>query len=670
MKPLLAPLLAASLFAAIVLSATFAHAANAVPFVNQPLVPASVAPGGAGFMLTVNGTGFVSGSTVNWNGSPRTTTFVSGSQVTAAILSSDIATATTASVTVVSPAPGRGTSNVVFLPVRESSTFVSLNSSSFDVPLDPGAFAIADFNKDGEQDMAIVSSGTEQVLILLGNGDGTFSQGSEYSAEDANAVIAADLSSNGNADLAVAAGNGNVFVMLGNGDCTFQKPVEYSGNGGLSGIAAGDFNRDGMLDLAVVGSGEVCIFLGSGNGILQPPNCTTVSNSTSFYSIAVGDFNADGNLDLALPSASSTGNAVYILLGNGDGTFRAAQTYPSGGYATSLTTADFNGDGKLDLAVILNNNNAVSVLLGNGDGSFQPPTSFATALSPDTVVAADMNGDGNLDLIASSGGFNGSSTSILLGNGDGTFQSHVDYDGFIAYHMGVADFNGDGKLDVAVSNYTPSTVTILLQDDGTVVSLSPNKAGFPTQLVGTVSQPKPIKLTNTGTTALTISNITIDTNFSQLSNCKTVQPGGSCRVAVYFTPTTTGNLTGYPPNRDNGGGNPQIINLSGVATIVSLAPSSLNFGDQKVGTVSKSQNVVLTNEGNSNLDITKIGIGGADPADFSEVNACASKIAAGGSCTITVLFHPNAQGSRSAILEVEDNGGGSPQKVPLTGTGT
>ncbi|MGA2696369.1 MAG: hypothetical protein ABSE92_09920, partial [Terriglobales bacterium] len=103
---------------------------NPVPFVNQPLVPASVAPGGNNFQLTVNGTGFVSGSTVNWNGSPRATSFVNQGQLTATILSTDIATASTASITVTSPAPGGGASSVVFLPVRNPSSFVSLNAST------------------------------------------------------------------------------------------------------------------------------------------------------------------------------------------------------------------------------------------------------------------------------------------------------------------------------------------------------------------------------------------------------------------------------------------------------------------------------------------------------------------------------------------------------------
>src|SRR5580698_1013191 len=167
--------LAGIIVLSLTLGVTLASAAqNPTPFVNQPLIPASVAPGGAGFTLTINGTGFVSGSAVNWNGSPRTTAFISSSQVTASILSSDIATATTASVTVVSPAPGGGASNIVFLPVREPSSFVSLNATTLGFPLtNPDYLAISDFNKDGNQDMAVSlnTSGQAYVIqILLGNG--------------------------------------------------------------------------------------------------------------------------------------------------------------------------------------------------------------------------------------------------------------------------------------------------------------------------------------------------------------------------------------------------------------------------------------------------------------------------------------------------------------------
>ena len=183
------------------LGVTRANAAqNPTPFVNQPLIPASVAPGGANFTLTVNGTGFVSGSVVDWNGSPRTTTFVSSSQVTATILNSDILTAATASVTVVSPAPGGGASNIVFLPVREPAAFVSLNTSSFETQYSPYDAVVGDFNNDGIQDMAVVTEGSSPgISILLGRGDGTFTQGREYSLPDTvpYSIFAADVNNDG-----------------------------------------------------------------------------------------------------------------------------------------------------------------------------------------------------------------------------------------------------------------------------------------------------------------------------------------------------------------------------------------------------------------------------------------------------------------------------------------
>jgi FG-GAP-like repeat/Abnormal spindle-like microcephaly-assoc'd, ASPM-SPD-2-Hydin len=671
MKPLLV------IIAVIAVAALPCAAQNAVPFVNQPLIPASVAPGGAGFTLTVNGTGFVSGSTVNWNGSPRTTTFISGSQVTANILATDIATATTASITVFSPAPGGGTSNVVFLPVRESSTFVSLNTSNFEPELATNVLAAADFNNDGKQDLAVATDNVNSYLIqiLLGNGDGTFTQSAEYTlSRPPFGLLIADLNGDGNLDLVatdlVDSQNNQAFgVFLGNGDGTFQQPVLYDNNAACCHAALVDINRDGNLDVVALYDNLLCVSLGNGNGSFQPANCTN-NLPEQFNYFAVGDLNADGKLDLAMTGQSGNGSYYLgILLGNGNGTFQTAQLTTLTNYPEGITTADFNGDGILDLAVADNGDSVVLLFLGNGDGTFRTPSRLPVPLEPFGVSAADMNGDGKLDLVVGDYGYALASLSILLGNGDGTFQNYADYDALYSGFSAIADFNGDGRLDIAAPNYLGG-VAVMLQDNGTTAMLSSKSVDFATQLVGAVSQPKLVTLTNVGTTPLTISNISVSQYFSELNNCRTVQPNGSCRIATYFTPTTTGTLIGYIAIADNGGGSPQLINLSGVATIVSLSPSSLNFGDQKVGTVSKSQNVTLTNEGNSNLDISKIGIGGANASDFSEVNACASKIAAGGSCTITVLFHPNAQGAASATLEVEDNGGGSPQKVPLSGTGT
>src|ERR1019366_3042856 len=134
---------------------------NPVPFVNQPLVPTTVAPGSSGFTLTVNGTGFVSGSVVNWNGSPRATTFVSASKLKAAIPAADIATNGTATVTVVNPAPGGGTSNRAFVPGSSPATGDC-----------PSSVAVGDFNGDGILDLAVANDCSNTISMLLGDGTG------------------------------------------------------------------------------------------------------------------------------------------------------------------------------------------------------------------------------------------------------------------------------------------------------------------------------------------------------------------------------------------------------------------------------------------------------------------------------------------------------------------
>ncbi len=643
---------------------------NPVPFVNQPLVPASVAPGGSNLQLTVNGTGFVAGSTVNWNGSPRATTFVNQGQLTATILSTDIATATTASITVTSPAPGGGASSVAFLPVRNQGTTVSLNATTFNFPQQPTLLAVGDFNKDGKQDVAVAAGNSVVgIFILLGNGDGKFTEGRNYSFTTSNFLISTDLNGDGSPDLVFGTYNSGVAgidVMFGNGDGTFQAPI-FSHTGYGNDVTLGDFNRDGALDIVSLNGSQLLLSLGNGDGTFQPFTSLTLPgvNSTS---LTIGDFNGDGELDLALSDYNN--GDIDIVLGNGDGTFQPPQFYPAGGINFNIATADINGDGILDLAVSYGADSYVTTLLGNGNGTFRAPIVDDIAYGPYALAFSDMNGDGHLDIVAQTYGYGAASLSLLLGDGNGSFQNYLAFGGSLQDQFAIADFNNDGKLDVVAPNGVDNTISVLLQDDSAAISLSTYTLKFPTQAVGTVSQPKLITVTNKGTSAVKFSGISTTANFSQLSNCKTVQPGGSCKVGVYFTPSISGNLAGYLSIADNGGGSPQLVTLSGTATIVELAPTSLNFGNQNVGSTSKSQNVILTNNGNGPLQISKVGIGGADPRDFYQVNACPAKLAAGSSCTITVLFHPTATGARSALLGVEDNGGGSPQTVALGGTGT
>ena len=230
----------------------------------------------------------------------------------------------------------------------------------------------------------------------------------------------------------------------------FRVPTVYSGLSGA--LAAGDFNNDGKPDLAVANLNSVSIVLGNGDGSFQPPVSYTVPDYAA--SVTVADLNGDGKLDLAVPSSGGT---VSILLGNGDGTFQPAVNYPAGYAPASVAVGDFNGDGKLDLAVAnfgipccSGPRGSVAILLGNGDGTFQPPSHYAAGSNPLSIATADFNNDGKLDLAVST---DYSGVQVLLGNGDGTFQPAVRYNvPAYAASLAIADFNNDGKPDLAVAD--------------------------------------------------------------------------------------------------------------------------------------------------------------------------------------------------------------------------
>ena len=655
-------------------------AENPVPLIYQPLSPDAVVPGGLAFKLTVNGTGFVSGSTVKWNGSARATNFVSDSKLTATVLATDIVSFNTASVTVVNPSPGGGASNVVFFETTRPTSSVALSiTSELAAGSGPDSVAVGDFNGDGKLDLAVANSGSNDVSVLLGNGDGTF-QTALHSSVGVSPVSVAvgDFNGDGKLDLVVVNnGSNDVSVLLGNGDGTFQTAL-YSPLVGVNpvSVAVGDFNGDGKLDLVVVNSfsNNVSVLLGNGDGTFQ--TALDFDTGAGPVSVAAGDFNADGRLDLVVANFAA-GN-VGVLLGNGDGTFQPAVNYGAGPLPVSVAVGDFNGDGKLDLAVANQSaGNAgpsmVGVLLGNGDGTFQPAVEYGAGSDTDSssVALGDFNGDGNLDLaVANSGSTN--RVSILLGNGDGTFQSAVDYAGGSSL-LAVGDFNGDGRLDTAVVDRASSTVSVLLQPglvSGVNAILSPTSLTFATQLVGTTSPVQSVLLSNYGTTTLSIAGIAATNNFSETDTCgSSLAAGASCTISVTFTPSVQGNLSGTLSITDDAAGSPQTVSFSGTGTVVELAPTHLSFGCYSFRNIitgtyacicSRAQTVTLTNAGATTLIINGITITGP----FSQANNCGTSVGAGQSCTITVDWsHSEGVG----VLSVSDNGGGSPQSVSLSG---
>ncbi len=335
----------------------------------------------------------------------------------------------------------------------------------------------ADVNGDGKPDIVFLTHSTGdqatigEVGVMLGNGDGTFQAPTFYPTAtwEPTAIAVADVNGDHKPDLIISGnnvGDGSptyLSLLLGNGDGTFQPAQSIAVGSSESDVAVADLNGDGKMDLVVVtnpfptGNGAIDVLLGNGDGTFQSPLSYSVGKDAA--SVAVADVNGDGNLDLVV--ANSGDQTIGLLMGNGDGTFQSERTYTVDYEPESVAVADVNGDGKPDLIVTTSGFlppspvGNVSVLLGNGDGTFQAPQTYAAGIGPLSVVVADLNGDGKPDLVVTDYGLDddyGDTVSVLVGNGDGTFQAAqsfitTDQPGSVA----VADFNGDGKADLVVA---------------------------------------------------------------------------------------------------------------------------------------------------------------------------------------------------------------------------
>jgi hypothetical protein len=357
---------------------------------------------------------------------------------------------------------------------------------------------VRDLNGDHAADIAYigVTGFDDAIVILLNNGAGSFTPGKLYAGDGAGVAglgqagfLAADLNGDGKVDLAFPNPAGGISVMVGNGNGTFQGNLATISFGGGSpivakftsssapdvlftapssstlllsngdgtfstkttgcnfGSVAGDFNGDGKLDLAgntsLSGVPAIGVCLGNGDGTFTETS-GHFDQGISHGLLAAGDFNNDGKLDLA----ASDANGVSILLGNGDGSFQSGVPTAVNQSKPNFVLADFNGDGKLDFAAITGS--GISVFLGKGDGTFESPlvSTCSCNNAPGSISVVDVNKDGKLDLVVVSGG----NAIVLLGKGNGTFQAPARF----ALSQGavtgaaIADFNGDGKLDIAV----------------------------------------------------------------------------------------------------------------------------------------------------------------------------------------------------------------------------
>jgi len=475
---------------------------NPLPFLSTPLVPISVVPGGVGFSLTVDGTQFVPGAQILWNGTALPTNFISSGQLQTTVPAPTVQANGSAIIAVQNP----GTANLMSNTLTEHITYPrpvpSFSTTSFPVSNTTWAIAAGDFNRDGKLDLAVGGSEAGGLSIFLGNGDGTFGPEMRLPVNNSSALAVGDFNGDGKLDIVYdnsSLTSGSIGILLGNGDGTFTPMPSIplpAAPGQWSALAAADLNGDGFLDIVITGSNltQAYVLLGKGDGTFANPSSVGVVGSP--YTLAVADFNGDGKLDIAL--ADSQNQKVSILLGNGDGTFQPQQEYSTPGYAIQICAADFNGDGYPDLAIGNSGlGGGISILLNNGDGTFRAGTTIAPGTNYYFVATDDINGDGKLDLVVfreSSGGGN----EVFLGNGDGTFSSTpFELGTSLEAPATIADLNGDGAPDILVPNYQGS-VTVLLQNLPPILQATPANLTFTlTQGAGN-SSPVSLTISNSG----------------------------------------------------------------------------------------------------------------------------------------------------------------------------
>jgi len=362
-----------------------------------------------------------------------------------------------------------------------------------------------------------------------------------------------------------------VQVLLGNGDGTFGALASYPTPDLPAAVAVGDFNGDHKPDLVTVDESGYChchcisVFLGNGDGTFQQPPINTLP-LTPPVAIGIGDFNHDGKLDLVSVGQFGSPGQADILLGNGDGTFTPGDSYALGSDPQSVAVADFNGDHILDLAIADPESGNIDILLGNGDGTFRQGPVISGLAFPGGIQKGDFNGDGKVDL-AFLTGVHSTVLNVLLGNGDGSFTPAMTFQlpGESAA-IASADFNGDHRNDIVVADYLGNAVITLLNTG--VVTFSPTTPlNFKKQAAGTTSAPQTVTLTNTGKTALQISSMKASGQFEMTSTCgKSVTAGANCTISVTFSPKTQGPKSGTISIIDSASSKPQVIELSGIGT--------------------------------------------------------------------------------------------------------
>jgi hypothetical protein len=331
----------------------------------------------------------------------------------------------------------------------------------------PYQIVAASFTDSGNLDLAVADYLSNQVCILLGNGNGTFQKALRFSVPAPVAIAVGDFNGDGNQDLAIVeyfgSGEELVAIYIGDGKGAFKKSASYTSGVQTTSVAVADFNADGNQDVAVANNaGDIKVFFGTGKGTLEKP--TTYKLAGTPVAVAAEDLNGDHHPDLAVAQAGN--GSVAVLLNDGTGHFKRPVSYPWNGSPMDVKIADLRHNGKQDL-VVADGAEGMAVLLNHGDGTFGKPTIYPPAcqncVAPESCVVADFNLDGHLDVACAT---SIDDSYLFYGNGKGNFGPSIPIHDAIKFQGGhsiaAGDFNNDKAPDLAIPIQAYGKVAIML----------------------------------------------------------------------------------------------------------------------------------------------------------------------------------------------------------------